>query len=82
MTWCPNARVAVLVDPANASNAKVTLRGVPEAAPSLGLQIQVVNVVAIDTSVVDTAPNGQRKYSDQISTDFLKCAQALLENNK
>jgi hypothetical protein len=39
-------------------------------------------VVAIDTNVVDTAPNGQRKYSDQISTDFLKCAQTLLEQNK
>ena len=34
-------------------------------------------VVAIDTNVVDTAPNGQRKYSDQISTDFLKCANAV-----
>jgi hypothetical protein len=39
-------------------------------------------VVAIDTNVVDTAPNGQRKYSDQISTDFLKCAQTLLEQSK
>src|SRR5262245_19943881 len=39
-------------------------------------------VVAIDTNVVDTAPNGQRKYSDQISTDFLKCALTLLEQSK
>ena len=39
-------------------------------------------VVAIDTNVVDTAPNGQRKYSDQISTNFLKCAQTLLEQSK
>ena len=47
------ARVAVLVNPANASTAKATLRGVQEAAPSLGLQIQVVNATTI--SEIDTA---------------------------
>ena len=39
-------------------------------------------VVPIDTNVVDTAPNGQRKYSNQIAPEFLKCAQTLLEANK
>jgi putative ABC transport system substrate-binding protein len=46
-------RVAVLVNPANASTAKATLRGVQEAAPSLGLQIQVVNATTI--SEIDAA---------------------------
>jgi hypothetical protein len=39
-------------------------------------------VVPIDTNVVDTAPNGQRKYSDQISADFRNCAQTLSEQSK
>ena len=36
-------RVAVLVNPANASTAETTLRELPEAARTLGLQIQVIN---------------------------------------
>jgi len=36
-------RVAVLVDPDNAFNAKTTLQGIQEAAPRIGLQIQVFN---------------------------------------
>jgi len=39
-------------------------------------------VVAIDTNVVDTVPNGQRKYSDKIATDFLNCAKTLLDTDK
>jgi putative ABC transport system substrate-binding protein len=41
-------RVAVLVNPANASSAEVTLREVREAAPTLGLQIQILNASTID----------------------------------
>ena len=37
------ARVAVLVNPANATNAETTLRDVEPAARAMGLQIQVVN---------------------------------------
>jgi len=37
------ARVAVLVNPANAPTAETTLRATPEAARALGLQIQVLN---------------------------------------
>src|SRR5262245_14701908 len=37
------ARVAVLVNPANAPTAEATLRDIPEAARALGLQIQVLN---------------------------------------
>jgi putative ABC transport system substrate-binding protein len=40
-------RVAVLVNPANASSAENTLRGAQEAAPTLGLQIQVLNATTI-----------------------------------
>jgi putative tryptophan/tyrosine transport system substrate-binding protein len=40
-------RVAVLVDPTNASSAESTLREVQEAAPTLGLQIQVLNARTI-----------------------------------
>ena len=36
-------RVAVLVNPANASTTEATLRDMPEAARALGLQIQVLN---------------------------------------
>ena len=36
-------RIAVLVNPANVSSAETTLRELPEAARSLGLQIQVLN---------------------------------------
>jgi putative ABC transport system substrate-binding protein len=36
-------RIAVLLNPANASVAEVTLREIPEAARTLGLQIQVLN---------------------------------------
>jgi hypothetical protein len=35
-------RVAVLINPANAPVAETTLRGIPEAARALGLQIQVL----------------------------------------
>jgi putative ABC transport system substrate-binding protein len=36
-------RVAVLVNPANATSAEATLREIPEAARALGLQIRVLN---------------------------------------
>src|SRR5262249_38255965 len=36
-------RIAVLVNPANASTAEATLRDIPEAARAIGLQIQVLN---------------------------------------
>ena len=36
-------RIAVLVNPANAPTAEATLRAVPEAARSLGLQVQNLN---------------------------------------
>ena len=40
-------RVAVLVNPANASTAETTLREVQEAAPTIGLQIQILNASTI-----------------------------------
>jgi ABC-type uncharacterized transport system substrate-binding protein len=44
----PNAvRVAVLVNPANASTAESNLREIQEAAPTLGLQIQILNASTI-----------------------------------
>ena len=44
----PNAvRVAVLVNPGNASPAESTLLQVQEAAPTLGLQIQILNASTI-----------------------------------
>jgi putative tryptophan/tyrosine transport system substrate-binding protein len=36
-------RIAVLVNPANGSTTEATLREVQEAAPTLGLQIQIIN---------------------------------------
>jgi putative ABC transport system substrate-binding protein len=40
-------RVAVLVNPGNATVAESTLRGVQEAAPTIGLQIQILNASTI-----------------------------------
>jgi putative ABC transport system substrate-binding protein len=40
-------RVAVLLNPANVSAAELTLRDVQEAAPALGLQIQILNATTI-----------------------------------
>jgi len=40
-------RVAVLVNPANASTAETTLREVQKAAPTIGLQIQIINATTI-----------------------------------
>jgi putative ABC transport system substrate-binding protein len=40
-------RIAVLVNPANAATAEPTLRGVQQAAPTIGLQIQVLNASTI-----------------------------------
>ena len=40
-------RVAVLVNPANASTAETILREVQEAAPAMGLQIQILNATTI-----------------------------------
>jgi tripartite-type tricarboxylate transporter receptor subunit TctC len=36
-------RVAVLLNPANVTSAEATLRDVQEAAPAIGLQIQILN---------------------------------------
>jgi len=40
-------RIAVLVNPANASTAESTIRDVQEAAPAIGLQIQILNATTI-----------------------------------
>jgi putative ABC transport system substrate-binding protein len=40
-------RIAVLLNPANASTAEATLREVQEAAPTIGLQIQILNASTI-----------------------------------
>jgi putative tryptophan/tyrosine transport system substrate-binding protein len=41
------ARIAVLLNRANAGSAEATLRGVQEAAPAIGLQIQILNARTI-----------------------------------
>jgi putative ABC transport system substrate-binding protein len=41
------ARIAVLINPGNASTAESTLRDAKEAAPTIGLQIQVLNASTI-----------------------------------
>jgi putative tryptophan/tyrosine transport system substrate-binding protein len=46
-------RVAVLLDPANATNAETTLRGVQEAARTIGLQVHVLN--ATTSGEIDAA---------------------------
>ena len=45
----PNAgRIAVLVNPRNVSTAEYNLREIQEAAPTLGLQIRILNASTID----------------------------------
>jgi putative tryptophan/tyrosine transport system substrate-binding protein len=41
-------RIAVLVNPTNASSAGITLREAQEAAPAIGLKIQILNATTID----------------------------------
>jgi putative tryptophan/tyrosine transport system substrate-binding protein len=51
-------RIAVLLNPENAAVAETTLRNVQEAAPSMGLQIQVLNastIVEIDAAFASLA---------------------------
>jgi putative tryptophan/tyrosine transport system substrate-binding protein len=44
----PNAvRVAVLVDPGNAAITKTTVQDVQKAAPTMGLQTQIINVTTV-----------------------------------
>ena len=45
--------IAVLVNPANAAIAEATLRDVQEAAPAIGLQIQILN--ATTSGEIDAA---------------------------
>ena len=48
MNWVPKAvRVAVLLNPANASVARTTSRDAQGAAPSMGLNIQILNASTI-----------------------------------
>jgi putative ABC transport system substrate-binding protein len=46
-------RIAVLVNPANPATAEPTLRDLQEAAPTIGLQIQILNATTIGE--IDTA---------------------------
>jgi putative ABC transport system substrate-binding protein len=58
-------RVAVLVNPANASSAEFTLREVQQAAPTIGLQIQILSastVGEIDAAFATLA----REHSDAL----------------
>lgn len=47
------ARLAVLLNPGNASSAKTTLQVMQEAAPAMGLQLQFLN--ATDSAEIDAA---------------------------
>jgi putative ABC transport system substrate-binding protein len=52
-------RIAVLVNPANAATAASTLRDVQQAAPAIGLQIQILNattIAEIDAAFASLAP--------------------------
>jgi putative ABC transport system substrate-binding protein len=49
-------RMALLVNPANASSAESTLRYIPEAARAMGLQSQVLNASSSDET--HTSPSG------------------------
>jgi hypothetical protein len=42
-----DTNIAVLVNPTNATNTEPTLRAVQEAAPAIGLKIQILNAATI-----------------------------------
>ncbi len=46
-------RIAVLINPANAPNARATLKELQETAPAIGLQLDIINATTI--SEIDTA---------------------------
>ena len=52
-------RIAVLVNPANATSAATTIREVQQAAPTMGLQVQMIlnatTIGEIDTAFIDLA---------------------------
>jgi putative ABC transport system substrate-binding protein len=49
------ARIAVLINPANASAAETILRDLQEAAPTIGLQIQILNATTIGAAFATLA---------------------------
>jgi putative tryptophan/tyrosine transport system substrate-binding protein len=58
-------RIAVLINPANPSNAETTLRDLQQAAPTIGLQIHVINASTI--SEIDAAFAGlEREHPDAL----------------
>jgi putative ABC transport system substrate-binding protein len=58
-------RIAVLINPANASTIESTLRSVQEAAPTIGLQIQILNASTIGE--IDAAFSTlEREHSDAL----------------
>jgi putative tryptophan/tyrosine transport system substrate-binding protein len=68
-------RVAVLLNPSNAGSAAATLHEVQEAAPALGLQVQILNattIAEIDAVFADFArerPDALFLASDGLFTD-------------
>jgi putative tryptophan/tyrosine transport system substrate-binding protein len=63
-------RIAVLLNPANASIAESTLRDAQEAAPTLGLQIQVLNATTIgEIDAAFAALARERPDALYVSTD-------------
>jgi hypothetical protein len=61
VSWCPRTRVAVLVNPANATTAESTLRDVTPAARAMG--------------PANPSPQGRYKPRDRCSFRYL-CARA------
>jgi uncharacterized protein YkwD len=60
------ARIAVLVNPANAANAETTLRDAETAAHAMGLQIQALHAstsLEIDTAFATFARERSRPLS-------------------
>ena len=62
------ARIAVLVDPANASASKSTLREIPEAARALGLQIAVFN--ASTSREIEAAATAEPDHDSHFRRDL------------
>jgi putative tryptophan/tyrosine transport system substrate-binding protein len=75
----PNAaRVAVLVNPANAASAENTLREVQQAAPTIGLQIHVLNASTTrEIDAVFAILAGERPDALFVVTDSLFASRRI-----
>jgi hypothetical protein len=67
MSWCPKpVQIAVLVNPANVPATESAMRDIPEAARTMGLQIQVYNASTRSEPVTLGDPHDSRAFHESL----------------